>query len=110
MTGDQEKDLSIKGASIYKDGAAEVDENGKPIALPSPDIHEAQQEVDNRVAMATDAMINSLARPHIWALYRACGISTVWRFPNADILTVAAEAKDELTKKLKNNVCTARLF
>lgn len=100
MTGDQDRDLGVKtmpGMS-GEEGIGEVD------------LHEAQQEADNRIGAATDAMINSLPRIQISAIYRSCGIATMWQFPNADILTVAAEAKEELSKKLKNNVCTARLF
>ena len=55
-------------------------------------------------------MINSLSRIHVWAIYRSCSIASVWRFPNADLLAAVAEAKEQLTEKLKRNVCTATLF
>jgi hypothetical protein len=112
MAGTQNKDLEIKGGTIYQDGASEpiLDENGKPIPVPPPDMYEQQQEADNRVAMATDAMINSLGRLHVWAIYRSCSIASVWRFPNADFLVAAEEARNELKKKLSRNVCTATLF
>jgi len=99
MTGDQDKDLGMKtmrGLS-GEDGGAH-------------DIHEAQQRADIRISEATDAMINSLCRVHIWAIYRACSISSAWRFPNIDVVAAATEAKEELEKKLRANSCTAVLF
>lgn len=36
------------------------------------DIHEAQHEADYRIGAATDAMINSLSRIHMWVVYRSC--------------------------------------
>lgn len=99
ITGDQDTDLGVKTMR----GLASDDVGG-------PDIYEAQQNADQRVGAATDAMINSLDRIHVWAIYRSCSIASVWRFPNADFSTVAAEARDELTAKLKKNVCTATLF
>jgi hypothetical protein len=74
------------------------------------DIHEAQHSHDMQIAAATDAMIDSLPRLHVWAIYKSCSISTAWRFPNADLVTVATEARTELTEKLKKNECTRNLF
>jgi hypothetical protein len=99
MTGDQDNDLGMKTMR----GLAGEGEGG-------PDIYEAQQAADQRIGAATDAMINSLSRIHVWAIYRSCSIASVWRFPNADFLGLAAEAKEQLTEKLKRNVCTATLF
>ena len=99
ITGDQDTDLGVRTMR----GLAGDSVTG-------PDIYEAQQDADQRVGAATDAMINSLDRIHVWAIYRSCSIASVWRFPNADFSTVAAEARGELTAKLKKNVCTATLF
>ncbi|MDC8756248.1 hypothetical protein [Janthinobacterium fluminis] len=74
------------------------------------DPSEAQQASDMRIASATDAMIDSMARIHIWAIYTSCSQATPWRFPNASFVDVALEARSELTRRLKNNVCTAVLF
>ena len=74
------------------------------------DVHEQQQARDGRIAVATDAMIESLERIHIWAIYQMCSIATPWRFPNADIFVVGEEAREALTQRLKKNVCTAVLF
>lgn len=99
MGGDSDRDMGIKTMR----GLAGDDSRNL-------DIGEAQQESDVKIAAATDAMISGLSRMHIWAIKRACSISSVWDFPNADFITVATEAKQELTKKLKNNVCTSVLF
>lgn len=74
------------------------------------DIHEAQHSHDMQIGAATDAMIDSLSRLHAWAIYRACGVSTAWRFPNADWMETANEARAELIEKLKKNECTRNLF
>jgi len=74
------------------------------------DVHEAQRSHDMQVGAATDAMINSLQRMHVWAIYRSCSIATAWRFANADWAATANEARIELTEKLKKNECTRNLF
>lgn len=99
MAGDADRDLGIKiMPGLVGDSVA------------SPDIYEAQQEADNRIGAATDAMISSLQRIHVWAIYRACSISTAWRFPNADLPALALEAKNILESKLRSNSATAILF
>ena len=65
---------------------------------------------DNEIAEATDAMIASLAAWQRWAIYRKCGITTVWSFPSLDFMVAAQEACVELEKKLRNNVATRLLF
>ena len=106
MTGDQDKDLGMKTMRGLSSGV----DDGEGADDVRQDVYEAQQVADQRVGAATDAMINSLSRIHVWAIYRSCSIASVWKFPNADFATVAAEARDELTTKLKRNVCTATLF
>jgi hypothetical protein len=99
MTGDQDKDLGMKTMRGLSG------EEGHAL-----DIYEAQQDADNRIGAATDAMINSLSRIHMWAIYRACSMASVWRFPNADLVAIAVEAKSELEMKLKLNSATSVLF
>jgi hypothetical protein len=106
MAGDPDRDLGVKTMRGLVGGAEEGEEG----TAARQDVYEAQQAADYRIGAATDAMINSLSRIHIWAIYRSCSIASVWRFPNADLLAVAAEAKEQLTEKLKRNVCTATLF
>lgn len=102
MTGDEDKDLGIK---TMRGLSGEEGEEAS-----TADIHEAQQEADHRIGAATDAMINSLSRIHMWAVYRSCSITSVWRFPNADLVEVAEEARSALGLKLKANSATSILF
>lgn len=100
MAGDSDRDL---GAKTMRGLVGEGDGHGY-------EIHEAQQASDMKVAMATDAMISSLSQLHVWAIYRACGIATVWNFENASLIDVVTEARAELINKLRRNICTAVLF
>lgn len=74
------------------------------------DLHEAQRANDARIAQATDAMIDSMERIHIWAVYSMCSQATPWRFPRADLLVVGTDARAALRRLLQKNVCTAVLF
>jgi hypothetical protein len=100
MAGDADRDL---GAKTMRGLVG--DEDGYGV-----DLHESQQSRDRRIGAATDAMIESLSRLHFWAIYKSCSIDTAWRFPNADLIETAMEARDALTGKLKNNSCTGILF
>lgn len=100
MAGDSDRDL---GAKTMRGLSGEGDGHGV-------DLHEAQQAHDIRIAQATNAAIDSMPRLHVWAIYRACSLTTVWRFPNASLMDVAAEARAELAVKLRKNICTALLF
>lgn len=100
MAGDSDRDL---GAKTMRGLSGEGDGHGV-------DLHEAQQANDIRIAQATNAAIDSMQRMHVWAIYRACSLASVWRFPNASLMDVAAEARAELAGKLRKNICTALLF
>lgn len=100
MAGDSDRDL---GAKTMRGLAGEGDAHGV-------DPHEAQQASDTRIAQATNAMIDSMPRLHVWAIYRACSLTTAWRFPDASLLEVVAQAREELATKLRKNICTAVLF
>ena len=91
------------GARIMGGLAGEADGHGQ-------DLHEAQHSHDMQIAAATDAMIDSLDRIHVWAIYASCSIATAWRFRNADLITTAADAREALVGKLKKNECTRNLF
>lgn len=69
-----------------------------------------QRNADMAIGAATDAMIDSLPRIHIWAIYKSYGMGQAWRFPHADFLMTLAEAKAALTEKLKKNVRTRVKF
>ena len=100
MAGDSDRDL---GTKTMRGLCGEGDGHGT-------DLHEAQQLNDTKIAQATDAMISSLSRVHIWAIYRACGLSSVWRFSSAPLASTVLEARHILAAKLRKNVCTAVLF
>lgn len=55
---------------------------------------------------AVNAMVDSLAMQHRWAIYKSQGISSTWRFLNARYEDALSDARDELEKKLCNNVAT----
>lgn len=107
MAGDADRDLGTKTMRGLAGGADIEDADEAPRG---PDVYEAQQQHETRIAAATDAMIDSLPRIQAWAIYRSCSMSTAWRFPNADLVTAAAEARAALTALLKKNICTGTLF
>ena len=100
MAGDSDRDL---GAKTMRGLTGEGDGHGV-------DLHEAQQASDIKIAQATDAMISSLSRVHVWAIYRACGLASVWKFSNAPLMQMVTEARIQLATKLRKNTCTAVLF
>jgi len=100
MHGDADRNLSAKSMGGL---VGNTDGHGA-------DIHEQQQARDTRIAVATDAMIDSLPRQQIWAIYRLCSLATPWRFPGADLVVVGEQARQALLVKLKKNVCTSVLF
>lgn len=100
LAGDSDKDLGTKGSRLLRG-----DGDGYGI---TPD--EAQQQRDNEIGAATDAMIDSLSHLHRWAIYELCGVPTVWKYPNADLFLIGPEARNALTEKLRWNVGTRMLF
>lgn len=100
MMGDGDRDLGVK---TMRGLIGEGDGHGN-------DSSEAQQAADNRIAAATDAMIDSLSVCHRWAIYKICSIASSWRFPNTDFAAIAEQARNELEKKLRKNTCTAVFF
>jgi hypothetical protein len=99
MRGDPDRDMGVVTMrGLTGDDSRNIDSG------------EAQQDNDNRIGAATDAAISDLSVMHGWAIKRACSIASVWRFPSANFIEVAAEAREELTKKLKKNICTSVLF
>ena len=80
------------------------------LAASDTDPHVKQRLADLKVGAATDAMIDSLSRLHIWAIYKAYGMGQVWSFPNADLATTLAVAKVELEVKLRGNLVACLMF
>lgn len=76
------------------------------------DVHDHQRRREYEIAMATDAMIDSLTAFHRWAIYRSYNLGNgwqQWKF-KGDLGDAYAEARITLAGKLKKNVCTANLF
>jgi hypothetical protein len=100
MHGDSDRDLKAKASSGLR---GNTDGYGT-------DIWEEQAARDNAVGAATNTEINNLKPLHVWAIYRICSLASSWRFAQADLITVAVEAKQHLEMNLKRNVCTSSLF
>jgi len=69
-----------------------------------------EQRQANLIAVATDAMINSLKAHERWAIFRRCGISQVWNFPSLNFFEALPKAEESLIAKLKINIVTSNLF
>lgn len=63
-----------------------------------------------RTGEAADTMINDLPRAQWWAVRKARGIATVWRFPEQSLPDALEGAETTLTKKMLINVDTRRYF
>jgi hypothetical protein len=74
------------------------------------DVYADQRKADYKIGEATNAMIESMSRIYSWAIYRRCGITTQWNFPNADFIAISEQAEIDLRRKLKLNIATATLF
>lgn len=69
-----------------------------------------QRKADMKIGEATNAMIDDLKPAWRWSLYRMCGITTQWRFPQLDFTLVVVDAENALREKLQKNIDTATLF
>lgn len=101
MSGDSDKDLGAKSMRLL---------SGDGDGYGNSDPWDSQEKRDREIGDATDAMIDSLKPLHRWAIYKLQGVSTVWMYPNADLLQVGPAALDELRAKLRVNICTRALF
>ncbi|WP_312547579.1 hypothetical protein [Massilia sp.] len=79
-------------------------------ADPDVGVHEAQRIADIKTGEAVNAMVDSLSIQHRWAIYRSQGISTAWRFQNANYAEVLEAARNDLEQKLQKNVATRLYF
>jgi hypothetical protein len=73
------------------------------------DLHEQQRAADMKIGESVNAMVDSLQMRDRWAIYKSQGIASAWRFPNARYEDVLMAAREELEKKLRNNLAT-RLY
>ena len=93
-----DRDLGSRGMRLASDAAADRD------------VHAEQHLADLKMGEAVNAMVDSLTIQHRWAIYRSQGISTTWRFANANYEDVLLAARDDLEEKLKKNVATRLYF
>ena len=63
-----------------------------------------------QTGQAVDAMIDDLPRAQWWAVRKARGITTVWRFPEQSLSDAILEAEMNLTRKMRRHVDTRRYF
>lgn len=79
-------------------------------AVADRNVHDDQRAADMKIGEAVGAMVDSLTIQHRWAIYKSQGISSAWRFQNAKYEDVLSDARDDLEKKLRNNVATRLYF
>lgn len=101
-----DRDLGAKSQSGIESGSDDSDDVFDARAASDS----AAARVEREVAMATDAMIDSLDRHYKAAIYRRCNVASVWRFPNLDFVVVLPEAEEALIAKLKKNIATRAFF
>jgi hypothetical protein len=70
----------------------------------------AEQRRENEIAEATDAAINDLRACDRWAIYKMCGVSSVWNFPIARLHACGSKREAAVEKKLRMNIATRALF
>lgn len=74
------------------------------------DPYEQQRLEDRKTGAAVAAVIDDLKPLMRWAIYRKCGIATLWRYPHADYLQVLIAADAELESRLRRHPATAIFF
>lgn len=93
-----DRDLGVGGMKLASDAALDTN------------VHDAQRAADLKMGEAVNAMVHSLPTLHRWAIYKSQGISTAWRFPNADFGGTLATAREQLEEKLRKHVATQLYF
>lgn len=100
-----DRDLSASRMML----AGGADEDRDRVAYES-DPYEEQRRADMKVGEATGVIIEELKPCWRWAIYRKCGVSTVWNFPLVDFLSCLVDAQAELESKLRVHIATATQF
>lgn len=59
---------------------------------------------------AVEIMIDNLPRIQWWAVRKAFGIATVWRFPEHSYEQALVEAERTLSRAMQRNIATRRYF
>jgi hypothetical protein len=102
-----DRDLS---ASRMKFIGSHADQDAENAEGYTSDPFDEQRKADMKIGEATNAAIDSLKMIYRCAIYKKCGIATVWSFPNSDFMSTLLSAEEQLATKLKNNIATATLF
>jgi hypothetical protein len=93
-----DRDLGAGGVKLASD------------AEPDVNVHDAQRAADMQIGEGVNAMVDSLAMLHRWAIDKSQGIATAWRFQNADFGATLTAVREELELKLRKNVATRLYF
>lgn len=99
-----DRDLSASRMKLRGREAGELPEGYES------DPYAEQRRADMQIGEATGALIEGLKPAHRWAIYKGCGISSVWNFPSVDFPTCLAAAQAELERKLRGHIATATQF
>ncbi|QRX82235.1 hypothetical protein [Glaciimonas sp. PAMC28666] len=67
-------------------------------------------QADINTAEAVHLMLWEMKEMHRWAINKRCGISRVWRFPNAVFVDVLAVAEVGIVERMKRNAATRDYF
>lgn len=101
-------DRDLSASRMKLDGG--VDDEDRDRAAYESDPYAEQRKADIKVGEATGAIIEGLKPCWRWAIYRKCGVATVWNFPSIDFLSCLADAQAELERKLRVHIATATQF
>jgi len=104
--GQDDRDLGAKSQVGMCGGADDPDEKHEGFEADSAASDAAAARASREIAMATDAMINSLDRDYKAAIWRRCNIASVWKFPHMDFFATLPLAEKALEDKLSKNVAT----
>lgn len=99
-----DRDLSASRMKLHSRDADELPEGYES------DPYGDQRRDDMKIGEATGALIEGLKPAHRWAIYKGCGISSVWNFPSVDFPSCLAAAQSELERKLRGHIATATQF
>lgn len=102
-------DRDLSASRMKLEGGAQDDEDQEHGGYES-DPYVEQRKADMKVGEATGAMIEDLKACWRWAIYKKCGIATVWNFPSVDFLSCLADAQAELESKLRKHIATSTQF
>lgn len=72
--------------------------------------NESYAKADINTAEAVHTIMWEMKEIHRWAINKRCGISSMWRFPNAVFADVLVDAEVEIIARLKRNSASRDYF